>query len=89
MESSYLSQVLRVVVECYLPNMYFVSGQNGTTTIWQGQSMWLLKEMGPRLPTVQLVTDLSPSNETLLPIQTLADGRADMANDNYGFTEAR
>ena len=81
--------VLRVVAECYLPNMYFDPGDNGTTTIWHGSSMWFLKDIAPHLPPMEIVSDMSPSNVTLMPIQTLADGRADLANDNYGLTASR
>ena len=79
---------ISVTATCYPPMMYFENASDGST-IWHGHTMWMLRQMAPYLPRIEVVTDLSPSNTTLRPIQTLADGRADMAVHVFGFTAAR
>ena len=89
LESEHAMDVLRVATKCFPTDTYFTNNINEDFSLWHGQGMWMLKEMAYNLPDIQLVTDLSESNETLAVVQTLAENRADIANDNFGLTFAR
>ena len=82
-------KVLRVATKCFPTDTYYKSFLDSNTTVWSGQAMWMLKTMENVLPKIKIVTDLSPSNVTLDTVQTLADDRADLANDNFGLTFSR
>ena len=78
---------LRVVAECWPPNIYYDSLPNGTE--WHGNGMWTLREMRGLLPPIEVVANLSRSEDTFDAIQTLYDGRADMSTDKWGITHER
>ena len=78
---------LRVVAECWPPNIYYDSFSNGTE--WHGNGMWTLQEMRGLLPPIEVVTNLSKSEDTFDAIQTLYDNRADMSTDKWGITHER
>ena len=78
---------LRVVAECWPPNIYYDSLPNGTE--WHGNGMWTLQEMRALLPPIEVVTNLSKSEDTFDAIQTLHDNRADMSTDKWGITHER
>ena len=78
---------LRVVAECYPPNIFY--DMNGTHTEWHGNGMWTLKEMSRFLPKIEIISNLSKSEETFDAIQTLYDNRADMSIDKWGITHER
>ena len=78
---------LRVIGECWPSNIWYESSGNGT--LWQGNGMYKLRELQSRLPPLEVVADLSPSNATFESIQTLLDGRADVSPDTWGATYQR
>ena len=85
--SSSAMERLRVVAECWPPNIYYDSLPNGTE--WHGNGMWTLREMRGLLPPIEVVANLSRSEDTFAAIQTLHDGRADMSTDKWGITHER
>ena len=83
-----MNETLKITRWCFKNFIWNELAENGGI-YWMSEGSYLLKYLVPNLPPIEFVTDFSPSNVTLGPLQTIYDGRADMDFDDYQITEGR
>ena len=81
---------MKIVGNCVPNDIWQEEGPDGQIT-WKGQGIWsaqdILKLLGLDSKTdLEIVTDLSNSTTTHPLLQTVADGRADVATIEFGIT---
>ena len=76
---------MKILGVCFPNDLFYIS--NNESTIWFGQGVWsslrILELMNEDL-NLELVTELSPSNTTHPIIQSVQDGKVDIAPIEVG-----
>ena len=82
MNSPHTVDSIRITRWCWPAFVGNRPGPNGGV-YWVSEGSFWMKDIRHQLPPLEFITEFSPSNQTHVAIQTIADGKADMDIDYY------
>ncbi len=86
--------IMKIPGICFPYDMWYdLARRDNTSVAWKGPGVWgalsVLQLMGNRSDNLEMVTELSPSTTTHPLLQTVMDGRVDVAPIEVGITHQR